>query len=236
MILRRLSRLALLTTGALALTGCAARFYYTSEVANRPLTWIGRPSDRAVTFNGRAVDVSVDAQNSVTSSLWFMIVPVYLRGPRPSYGRLPIWIEVTPRRRLLRFDPDKVAIVGVHGDTLHAMRWWGPGVADRACECGEPRSDARIDEDLPFPPSQVRYAKRFRATGSAQVRPDSGGVTVTRPTCFLMLFDGHRAGLDFTLLTARGVLDQDSGDIPAIRFRKKTNGWVTSAFGGPIEI
>src|ERR1041385_4798082 len=84
------------------LSGCEAGTYYRSEIdRTRPVEGpnADTPAARSVTLTGREVDVSVVPFTQATNSVWLDALPVYWRGTNPSYGRLPIWIEVASNDR-----------------------------------------------------------------------------------------------------------------------------------------
>jgi hypothetical protein len=186
----------------LAVTSCGTIYYGSHPVPDATARKLRFAS--AVTFSLPGVDLSLQAQNVAPRAL-VVLLPIPVSGGNPPYRNLPIWLELSPHDSLVRFDPSRVEIVNAKGDTLRPVAWWGPGVGgfvSDVCLCGEPRAPESVDFSKPYAQRAVRYATLFGpARSEDHARQESRGpIAITRPTCFMILFDGRRAGFDFTLV------------------------------------
>ncbi len=180
-------------------------------------------------------DLSLQAQKRVprfSIGLFYILpipVPHFLFPYKKAHSRLPIWIELAPRDSAVTFDPRRVVLVTARGDSLRPTALWGPGVASGVeyvrgpdCLCGEPKEGSRVDLSKPFPKRKIKYERYFTfgyRPSPAHALP-ADPITVSTPTCFVLLFDGIAAGYQFVLLPGQFEVGNRTVDVPPVRFRK----------------
>jgi hypothetical protein len=186
--------------------------YYGSVPTKAP----GRKiQDGAITVPLQGFDLSIQAQNLVLDNATNGLFAIEAIDTLSS--RLPIWFEVAPRATPVRVDPSRLRVLSSAGDSIAPFGYWGSGVgaytagALPSCRCGHPK---------PWPVADLAVSYRRRAAafdtclncikkrahqlhvgwpGDPSLRPMTGPITVTQPTCFVVLYDRPARDYDFTL-------------------------------------